>query len=253
MGYPKYLNEESYKYTQWFKREKGPSILLSALDEFESISGNLYDSSSPNRDEFKEASKNFTQFDVGVYYPLKGVSNNELASMASSQHLCQGFGRLTTRGAQTEYVEFLKGEAPKDKNDIFSGINTTWNRVKNGGEVGDILYDIEENFDFTNPVKHIPKLLEAYSLINKLEDEHWKRIKITQIKEIIAACIGLYLEASAVSSSAVPNSKIDVNFELINRSKYPIELISIQPSTSDKNIYKGISFVIYCSLCLENY
>ncbi|MEN8702656.1 MAG: PIG-L family deacetylase, partial [Polaribacter sp.] len=194
-----------------------------------------------DKDQFKAVSKNFTQFDVGVYYPLKGVSNNELASMASSQHLCQGFGRLTTRGTQTEYVEFLKGEAPKDKNDIFSGINTTWNRVKNGGEVGGILYDIEENFDFTNPAKHLPKLLEAYTLINKLEDEHWKRIKTTQIKEIIAASLGLYLEASAVRSSAVPNSKIDVNFEVINRSNYPIELISIQPSTSDKNIYKGIS------------
>ncbi|WP_296635573.1 PIG-L family deacetylase [Polaribacter sp.] len=194
-----------------------------------------------DKDQFKAVSKNFTQFDVGVYYPLKGVSNNELASMASSQHLCQGFGRLTIRGTQTEYVEFLKGESPKDKNDIFSGINTTWNRLKNGGEVGDILYDIEENFDFTNPGKHLPKLLEAYTLIDKLEDEHWKRIKTTQIKEIIAASLGLYLEASAVSSTAVPNSKIDVNFEVINRSNYPIELISIQPSTSDKNIYKGIS------------
>ena len=29
--------------------------------------------------------------------------------MASSQHLCQGFGRLTTRGEQTEYAELLKG------------------------------------------------------------------------------------------------------------------------------------------------
>lgn len=194
-----------------------------------------------NRDEFKEASKNFTQFDVGVYYPLKGVSNNELASMASSQHLCQGFGRLTTRGTQTEYVEFLKGEAPKDKNDIFSGINTTWNRVKNGGEVGDILYDVEENFDFTNPANHIPKLLEAYSLINKFEDKHWKKIKTTQIKEIIEACLGLYLEASAVSSTAVPNSKIDVNFEVINRSEVSVELTSIKANNTASKIFKGFS------------
>jgi LmbE family N-acetylglucosaminyl deacetylase len=194
-----------------------------------------------NRDEFTKASKNFTQFDVGVYYPLKGLSNNELASMASSQHLCQGFGRLTTRGTQTEYVEFLKGEAPKDKNDIFSGINTTWNRLKNGGEVGDILYDVEENFDFTNPAKHIPKLLEAYSLINKLEDEHWKKIKRTQIKEIIEACLGLYLEASAVSATAVPNSKIDVNFEVINRSDVAVELTSITANNTASKIFKGIS------------
>ncbi|WP_334059039.1 PIG-L family deacetylase [Polaribacter sp. P097] len=194
-----------------------------------------------DKDKFAEASKNFTKFDVGVYYPLKGLSNNELASLASSQHLCQGFGRLTTRGSQTEYVEFLKGDAPKDKSDIFSGINTTWNRVKNGGEVGDILYDIEENFDFTNPAKHLPKLLEAYSLITKLENEHWKKIKTAEIKEIIEACLGLYIEASAVSATAVPNSTIDVNFEVINRSDIPVELTSITSNKTNKKYFKGIS------------
>ncbi len=194
-----------------------------------------------NNYEFEQAAKNFTQFDVGVYYPLKGLSNNELASMASSQHLCQGFGRLTTRGTQNEYVEFLKGDAPKDKNDIFSGINTIWNRLKNGGEIGDILYDVEENFDFVNPAKHLPKLLEAYSLIKDLEDSHWRQIKEKQIKEIIEASLGLYIEASAVSSTAVPNSKIDVNFELINRSNIAIELISISPNTNKEKIYKGLT------------
>ena len=194
-----------------------------------------------DKKKFAEASKNFTKFDVGVYYPLKGLSNNELASLASSQHLCQGFGRLTTRGSQTEYAEFLKGDAPKDKSDIFSGINTTWNRVMNGGEVGDILYNIEDNFDFTNPAKHLPKLLEAYSLITKLENEHWKKIKTTEIKEIIEACLGLYIEASAVSATAVPNSTIDVNFEVINRSDIPVELTSITSNKTNKKYFKGIS------------
>ena len=73
--------------------------------------------------------------------------------MASSQHLCQGFGRLTTRGSQNEYIEFLRGDKPKDTNDIFAGINTTWNRVKNGGDIGLILYDIEKNFDFGESCK----------------------------------------------------------------------------------------------------
>ena len=189
--------------------------------------------------EFEEASKDFTKFDVGVYYPLKGLSNNELASIASSQHLCQGFGRLTTRGSQNEYVEFLKGDPLKDKNDIFSGINTTWNRLKKGGKIGDILYEIEENFDFVNPEKHIANLLEAYGLIQELEDKHWKKLKVKQIIEIIEACLGLYLEVSAVSSSGTPNSKTDVNFEVLNRSNVPIILTSIT-STLDKNIiYKG--------------
>ena len=172
-----------------------------------------------NEAEFKKATEGkLTGFDVGVYYPLKGLSNNEVAALASSQHLCQGFGRLTTRGTQLEYVEFLKGDKPKDVSDIFSGINTTWNRIKGGGEIGAILYDVEKNFDFANPSKHVPALLNAYDKIQLLEDNHWREIKLKQIKEIIEATAGLYLEVSATSASTTPNGNVDIKIEVLNRS-----------------------------------
>ena len=194
-----------------------------------------------NQEDFEKATKGkLTAFDVGVYYPLKGLSNNELATMASSQHLCQGFGRVTTRGSQNEYVEFLKGEKPKDKNDVFSGINTTWNRVKGGGEIGAILYDVEANFDFVNPSKHLPKLMEAYKMIQQLADLHWRKIKDKEIKEIIEACAGLYLEAVADSSSGIPNATTDVNFEVLNRSTVSIELTSITSTIDAKKITKEL-------------
>ena len=194
-----------------------------------------------NQEDFEKATKGkLTAFDVGVYYPLKGLSNNELAAMASSQHLCQGFGRVTTRGSQNEYVEFLKGEKPKDKNDIFSGINTTWNRVKGGGEIGAILYEVEANFDFVNPSKHLPKLMEAYKMIQHLADLHWRKIKDKEIKEIIEACAGLYLEAATDSSSGMPNATTDVNFEVLNRSTVSIELISITSAIDGKTITKEL-------------
>ena len=194
-----------------------------------------------NQEDFEKATKGkLTAFDVGVYYPLKGLSNNELAAMASSQHLCQGFGRVTTRGSQNEYVEFLKGEKPKDKNDIFSGINTTWNRVKGGGEIGAILYEVEANFDFVNPSKHLPKLMEAYKMIQHLADLHWRKIKDKEIKEIIEACAGLYIEAAADSSSGMPNATTDVNFEVLNRSTVSIELISITSAIDGKTITKEL-------------
>ncbi|NVJ89609.1 MAG: PIG-L family deacetylase [Flavobacteriaceae bacterium] len=196
------------------------------------------------QDKFEATTKNnpkFTTLDVGVYYPLKGMSNNELASIASSQHLCQGFGRLSVRGSQSEYLELLKGDALKDTKDIFSGINTTWNRIEGGGEIGEILYDVEDKFDFVNPAKHLPKLLEAYQLIKDLKDEHWKTIKGKEILDIIQACAGLYIEASAESSSATPNSKINVNFEVLNRSKVPMRLTSIISTIDKKEIFKGIN------------
>lgn len=194
-----------------------------------------------NQQDFENATKGkLTSFDVGTYYPLKGLSNNELASMASSQHLCQGFGRVSTRGSQKEYVEFLKGDKPKDQNDIFSGINTTWNRLENGGEIGDILYEVEENFDFKNPAKHLPELLKAYQLIQKLKDNHWREIKEKQITEIIETCAGLYLEVSAESSSASPKTEIIVDFEALNRSEIAIELASITSKIDNKNFSKKL-------------
>ncbi len=191
-----------------------------------------------NKADFEKATEGkLTSFDVGAYYPLKGLSNNELASLASSQHLCQGFGRLTTRGSQKEYIEFLKGDAPKDKEDIFSGINTTWNRIEKGGEIGEILYEVEENFNFINPSKHLPELMKAYKLIQKLKDNHWREIKEKQIKEIIEACAGLYLEASANTSSTAPKTKVSVNFETLNRSTTAIELVSFNSRLENK-VYK---------------
>ena len=180
-----------------------------------------------SQEEFKKATEGkLSSFDVGVYFPLKGKSNNEIAAIASSQHLCQGFGRLSVRGSQKEYVEFLKGRPLKDKNDLFSGINTTWNRVAGGGEIGAILYEVEKNFDFSNPAKHLPALLKAYDKIRLLKDVHWRTIKEKQIKEIIAAAAGLYLEVSASSASTTPNGNVTLQFEVLNRSSFTTYLDS---------------------------
>ena len=192
---------------------------------------------------FKKDISSFTTFDTGVYYPLKGVSNNELASIASSQHLCQGFGRLTSRGEQVEYVKLLKGAPLKDTSDIFSGINTTWNRLKNGGDIGGILYEIENNFDFINPSKHIPKLMNAYEKIQQLENNHWREIKEKEIKTIIEACAGLYLEASALYSSGIPNSSMLIDFEVLNRSDVNIELTAVKSVIDQRTISKEVELM----------
>jgi len=192
---------------------------------------------------FKKDISSFTTFDTGVYYPLKGVSNNELASIASSQHLCQGFGRLTSRGEQVEYVKLLKGAPLKDTSDIFSGINTTWNRLKNGGDIGGILYEIENNFDFIKPSKHLPKLMNAYEKIQQLENNHWREIKEKEIKTIIEACAGLYLEASALYSSGIPNSSMLIDFEVLNRSDVNIELTAVKSVIDQRTISKEVELM----------
>ena len=193
-----------------------------------------------SKKDFDKADKsNMSSFDIGIYYPLKGLSNNELASMASSQHLCQGFGRLSQRGAQKEYVEFIKGTPLKDKEDIFSGIDTSWNRIKGGKAIGDILYNIEENFKFTNPSFHLNDLLKAYKLLQNTTDQHWKKQKSKELLSIIEMCTGLYLEASAATNWATQNETVKLNIEVLNRSNQNITLVSIN-NTEDLSISKNI-------------
>lgn len=190
--------------------------------------------------DFDEADKsNMTTLDIGVYYPLKGLSNNEIAAMASSQHLCQGFGRLSQRGTQQEYVEFIKGTPLTNKNDIFSGIDTSWNRVNGGKAIGDILYNIEKNFNFTNPSTHVNDLLKAYKQLQNISDPHWKTQKSKALLNIIEMCAGLYLEASAETNWATQNEIINLNIEVLNRSNQNIVLQSID-NTSGLNIPKNM-------------
>ncbi|QNK78122.1 PIG-L family deacetylase [Winogradskyella sp. PAMC22761] len=195
-----------------------------------------------SQEKFDKLDKsNMLNFDVGVYYPSKGMSNNEIAALASSQHLCQGFGRLTQRGTQEEYIEFLKGDDLNGSENIFEGIDTSWNRVEGGQAIETLLKSIETNFNFKNPASHLPQLLEAYKLVQNLKDEHWKTVKSKELKEIIEACAGLYLEVSAKSPNAAPNSEVTLDMEVINRSTSKIELLSYQLSTLQNGTSKKIT------------
>jgi LmbE family N-acetylglucosaminyl deacetylase len=181
-----------------------------------------------SREKFDKADKsNLTQLQTGVYYASIGKSNQEIAALSRSRHQSQGFGSTGARGEENEYLEFLKGDRLQDKNTIFEGIDTTWNRVKNGKAIGAILAKVQDDFDYNNPSASSSELVKAYDLIQKLEDNHWKTIKSEEIKKIIAACTGLYLEAVANTQEAISGTEVDLKVETINRSAVEMQLISI--------------------------
>jgi len=193
-----------------------------------------------SQEKFDEADKsNMISFDIGTYYPLKGMSNNELASLASSQHLCQGFGRLSQRGTRQEYVELLKGDPLTDNKNIFADIDTSWNRIKGGKAIGVLLNDLEKNFNFSNPSLHVPQLIKAYQLLQNIEDKHWKNQKSKELKNIIQMCAGLYLEVSAESNWATQGEDVNLDIEVLNRSTLPMTLLSLN-NASGLGISKNI-------------
>lgn len=181
-----------------------------------------------SRENFEKADKtNLLELDTGVYFPSSGVSNPEIAALSRSQHKSQGFGSTGSRGSQLEYIELIKGDLPLDKSNVFDGIDTSWNRIEGGKVIGDILTAVQNDYDFQNPSASIPELIRAYNLIQNLNNNHWKTIKTEDIKHIIAACAGLYLEATANTNHATAGSNIEVTIEAINRSNSNIILKSI--------------------------
>ncbi|MFX0557142.1 PIG-L family deacetylase [Maribacter sp. CXY002] len=181
-----------------------------------------------SQEKFDKADKSkMLNVDIGVYYPILGVSNNEIASLASSQHLCQGFGRLSSRGSENEYIELLKGDLPADKNNLFDGINTTWTRIEGGAKIGEILNKVQSDFNFKDPSVHLEELTAAYVLLQKVNDEHWRNQKTKELKAIILAIAGLHLESFTNVGYSNPSENININIEALNRSNHKVIIESI--------------------------
>jgi LmbE family N-acetylglucosaminyl deacetylase len=179
-------------------------------------------------DKFKKADKSaLMSMDVGVYFPLLGKSNTEIAAESRSMHKCQGFGSTGTRGSQLEYLELLKGDMPPNKEDIFQGINTTWTRVEGGQKIKTLVEDIIKSFDFKYPSNSVPALVNVYNEIQKINDPFWKEIKTNEVKELIAACTGLFLEAKTNNHKVTNGEIVSVDIEAINRLNADIKLVSI--------------------------
>ena len=170
---------------------------------------------------------NLIALQTGVYYPAVGKSNQEIAALSRSRHQSQGFGSTGVRGEDTEYLELINGAPLKDKKNLFEGIDTTWNRVNGGKAIGELLTKIAAEFNFNDPSASIPNLVKAYSMIQVLDENHWAPLKSAEIKEILAACSGLYLEAVAQNQEATPGSNIKLKLEAINRSATPMQLLSV--------------------------
>jgi LmbE family N-acetylglucosaminyl deacetylase len=180
-----------------------------------------------SQEAFEAADKsNLVQLKTGTYYPSLGLSNGEIAALSRSKHQSQGFGNTGTRGEETEYLELLKGDMPTDPANLFEGINTTWTRIEGGKAIGDILYQVEKEFDFTNPGKSIPGLIKAYKLLKNRTD-YWGVQKTKEIEKIIAACAGLFLEAVAETQYTSPGSEIKLKLEAINRSGVEMQLTDV--------------------------
>ena len=182
-----------------------------------------------SKEAFDAADKSpYIALQTGKYYNTLGVSNQEIASVSRSQHQSQGFGDLSTRGNQTEYVELIKGPSLKDPQNLFEGIDITWSRVKNGKPIEKLVDDLIHHFNFEERQKNLPALLSIYQAILKLENGYWKQKKLAETKDLIYHCAGLFMEVNASQQWMTQGSDQLFSMELINRSDATVEVKKIR-------------------------
>ncbi len=169
------------------------------------------------------------KIEAGGYQPLLGKSYPEIAAASRTMHKSQGFGAGIERGERTEYFKFLDGKAVEN-GDLFSGIDTTWNRVKGGSEIAARIDAIIGRYEMKMPAASVPALLELHGLLGQLDDDFWKREKLSAIERIIGASLGLHLEAVSPKPAAQPGEATELQFEAINRSTVPVKFKSVRIS-----------------------
>lgn len=182
-----------------------------------------------NKEVREEALKsgNILESNIGAYNALLGQSYSEIASESRSQHKSQGFGTLKSRGNRLEYLKHTFGDVAK--NDLFEGINTSWERVQAGAEIGNKLNQIITDYQIDHPSQSIQDLVELYALMKKRSGNFYVDQKIKELKKIIKAAAGIYAEAVTEKYSYAPNEEINGNFNFILRSDIPYKIHQISP------------------------
>lgn len=167
---------------------------------------------------------NKVEIDTGEFDPVLGFSFNEIAGASRSQHKSQGMGSAERKGASKNSLITIGGEPAKQ--DLFEGIDTTWNRVPNGAPIGAILRRAAETFHAENPALTVPLLLEARQLMVANPDT-WAARKLVELDEAVALCAGLYVDLLSDREQVTPGATIKVTANAIVRSKLDVQWKSV--------------------------
>ena len=195
----------------------------------------LFFNNSPWWDkDIDERRDEFVTVDVGTYNPLLGVSYTELAGMSRSQHRSQGFGAALSKGEQWEYLELRKGEPATS--DLFEGVDLSWKRIEGGAAIDEKIETLLNNYNPNAPQKSVDGLVQLYFAIDGMEDFPWKSYQLEKVKELIAACGGLWMEFIADEPTVVKGDSFSARTEVITQTEYSFILKSVSVGTQNRSI-----------------
>ncbi len=161
------------------------------------------------------------KLDVGGYDPVRGESFGEIAARSRSQHRSQGFGSVGSRGHAEEQFVHLVGEPATG--DLMDGVSDKWARYDDGAALAAQLDAVIAAFDPRRPGASVPALLEVKRALARLPaDDVIVAGKRSQLDAIIAACLGLYAEATVENARVAPGESLALTQRVVWRGESPV-------------------------------
>ena len=177
------------------------------------------------------------KIEVGGYNALIGKNYGEIGAEARSMHKSQGEGRPRRRGSITEFFDWVAGD--KAIKDIMEGVNTSWTRF-NAPEIHDAVTAIVQNYKIENPEKSVKDLVQLYKLVNILPSSVWKNYKLAEIKSLVQACAGLFMEATSTQQQVFPGKNLPMQFSMNQRTNVQVNLGLVQLPGRDSVFNKNM-------------
>ena len=159
---------------------------------------------------FNTTSEDQMKIDVGGYNPILGKSYGELAAISRTNHKSQGAALTPARGESMEYFTPVAGDPAHG--DPMEGVTTDWGRVQNGSEIGLMVDQVVKDYSLLAPEKTVPALVGIYKAIAQLPDGYWRTEKLKEVRDLIADCSGLWLEAVVQAPYAVRGDSLAISF-----------------------------------------
>ncbi len=168
----------------------------------------------------------FDKWDVGGYNALLGASYGEIAADSRSMHKSQGFGVARARASNVEYFSTLAeaGGGTTKKGALLDGIDFSWGRIAGTAGLHAAIEKVVHGFNPFAPEASIPHLLEFDAALDAVSDATWRARKKGEVRDLIVACAGLFLDATAADFRAAPGTDIEVTATAIGRSGAPVIL-----------------------------
>lgn len=165
--------------------------------------------------------------DAGEFNTILGLSYQELAARARSMHKTQGFGVSANHGG-SNLIEFSIIAGDTATKDLFDNVDTSWDRVPRSETVQKLIQKTLAKFDDENPQAIITYLITIHKELENLLPNHWAKVKLMEVKNLIKMCSGLWIEAITWEPGVTPGSEIDIRYMITSRLNSKLKLNGIE-------------------------